>query len=105
MKVTEVRISSSKGGRVRAFASVVFDDCFVVNDLRVMEGRENQLFVSMPARPVRRHDLVGPPDNEARNALESAILAAYRGEDWRNDPSAVEACIVSPDAQRPREQA
>jgi len=36
MKVTEVRISPAKGGKVRAFASVVFDDCFIVNDLRVI---------------------------------------------------------------------
>ena len=42
MKVTEVRISPAKGGKVRAFASVVFDDCFIVNDLRVIEGREGQ---------------------------------------------------------------
>ena len=36
MNVTEVRISPAKGGKVRAFASVVFDDCFIVNDLRVV---------------------------------------------------------------------
>ena len=52
-KVTEVRISPAKGGKIRAFASIVIDDCFIVNDLRVMEGREGQLFVTMPARKVR----------------------------------------------------
>jgi len=40
MEITEVRISPSKGGKVRAFASIVIDDCFIVNDLRVVEGRD-----------------------------------------------------------------
>ena len=53
MNVTEVRISPAKGGKVKAFASIVIDDCFIVNDLRVMEGREGQVFVTMPARKSR----------------------------------------------------
>ncbi len=36
MKVTEVRISPAKGGKIRAFASIVVDDCFIINDLRVI---------------------------------------------------------------------
>ena len=40
MNVTEVRISPAKGGKVRAFASVVFDDCFIVNDLRVVGSKD-----------------------------------------------------------------
>ena len=80
MKVTEVRISPSKGGRVRAFASVVFDDCFVVNDLRVMEGREGQLFVTMPARKVRSgqmRDIAHPLDGATRQMIEDIVLAEY----------------------------
>ncbi len=80
MKVTEVRISPSKGGRVRAFASVVFDDCFVVNDLRVMEGREGQLFVTMPARKVRSgqmRDIAHPLDAGTRKMIEDVVLAEY----------------------------
>ena len=57
MKVTEVRINPAKGGKVRAFASIVIDDCFIVNDLRVMEGREGQFFVTMPARKARNGQL------------------------------------------------
>ena len=53
MQITEVRISPAKGGKIRGFASIVFDDCFIINDLRVIEGRGGQLFVSMPSRKVR----------------------------------------------------
>ena len=80
MKVSEVRISSSKGGRVRAFASVVFDDCFVVNDLRVMEGREGQLFVTMPARKVRSgqmRDIAHPLNSGTRQMIETTVLDEY----------------------------
>lgn len=80
MKVTEVRISPAKGGKVRAFASVVFDDCFIVNDLRVVEGRENQLFVTMPARKTRNgqmRDIAHPLNTETREEIEALVLAEY----------------------------
>ena len=80
MEVTEVRISPSKGGRVRAFASIVIDDCFIVNDLRVMEGREGQLFVTMPARKVRSgqmRDIAHPLNGNTREMIEELVLAEY----------------------------
>jgi stage V sporulation protein G len=81
MKVTEVRISPSKGGKVRAFASIVMDDCFIVNDLRVVEGREGQLFVTMPARKIRNgqlRDIAHPLNSETRQEVEERVLAEYR---------------------------
>ncbi len=81
MEITEVRISPSKGGKVRAFASIVLDDCFIVNDLRVMEGREGQLFVTMPARKSRNgqmRDIAHPLNGETRRIIEERILAEFR---------------------------
>ncbi len=81
MKVTEVRISPSRGGHVLAFASVVFDDCFMVNDVRVNEGREGQIFVTMPARKVRNgqvRDTAHPLNATTRQEIEDAVLAEYR---------------------------
>ena len=80
MKVTEVRISPAKGGKVRAFASVVFDDCFIVNDLRVIEGREGQVFVTMPARKTRNgqmRDIAHPLNSETRVQIEQRVLEEY----------------------------
>jgi stage V sporulation protein G len=80
VEVTEVRISPSKGGKVRAFASVVFDDCFIVNDLRVIEGREGQVFVSMPARKTRNgqmRDIAHPLDARTREAIEKRVIAEF----------------------------
>lgn len=80
MKVTEVRINAAKGGRVRAFASIVIDDCFIVNDLRVLEGREGQVFVTMPARKSRNgqmRDIAHPLNGETRQEIEDQVLAEY----------------------------
>ena len=80
MKVTEVRISPAKGGKIRAFASIVVDDCFIINDLRVVEGREKQLFVTMPARKARNgqmRDIAHPLDRETREAIDERVLEEY----------------------------
>ncbi len=81
MKVTEVRISPAKGGKIRAFASIVVDDCFIINDLRVIEGRENQLFVTMPARKARNgqmRDIAHPLNRETREAIDQRVIEEYQ---------------------------
>jgi stage V sporulation protein G len=81
MEVTEVRISPAKGGKIRAFASIVIDDCFIVNDLRVIEGRERQLFVTMPARKARSgqmRDIAHPLNRETRELIEQRVLDEYQ---------------------------
>ncbi|MEC9476658.1 MAG: SpoVG family protein [Planctomycetota bacterium] len=51
MDITEVRISAvgNRDDKLRAFCSVTFDDCFVVRDIRVIEGNKG-LFIAMPSR-------------------------------------------------------
>lgn len=80
MEITEVRISPAKGGKVRAFVSIIIDDCFIVNDLRVMEGREGQLFVTMPARKTRNgqmRDTAHPLNSETRQQIEDRVLKEF----------------------------
>ena len=80
MEITEVRISPSKGGKVRAFASIVLDDCFIVNDLRVLEGREGQLYVTMPARKIRNgqmRDIAHPLNGDTRLVIEERVLDEF----------------------------
>ena len=52
MKITEVRIfqkTEDADKKLRAFATVTFDDSFVVRDIKVIEGGKG-LFVAMPSR-------------------------------------------------------
>jgi len=81
VKITEVRVSPAKGGKVKAFVSIIIDDSFIVNDLRVMEGREGQLYVTMPARKTRNgqmRDTAHPLNAETREMIEERVLREYR---------------------------
>ena len=51
MEITEVRIKlmEKSEDRLRGFCSVTFDDCFVIRDLKIIEGN-NGPFVAMPSR-------------------------------------------------------
>jgi stage V sporulation protein G len=54
--ITEVRIKlmEEPGERLKAFCSVTFDDCFVVRDLKIIDG-SNGPFVAMPSRKLTSH--------------------------------------------------
>ena len=54
MKITEVRIFSKEGvdKKLRAFCTITFDDCFVVRDIKIIEGNKGY-FVAMPSRRVK----------------------------------------------------
>lgn len=51
MDITEVRIKLMEASedRLRAFCSITFDHCFVVRDLKIIEGAHGP-FVAMPSR-------------------------------------------------------
>lgn len=55
MEITETKISlvNKPNSRLRAYASITFDNSFVVREIRVIEGK-NGLFVAMPSRKIQR---------------------------------------------------
>lgn len=56
VQITEVRIKlmEDSDDRLQAFCSITFDDCFVVRDLKIIEGA-NGPFVAMPSRKLTAH--------------------------------------------------
>jgi stage V sporulation protein G len=56
VEITEVRIKLMEDGddRLQGFCSITFDDCFVVRDLKIIEGA-NGPFVAMPSRKLTSH--------------------------------------------------
>ncbi len=56
MDITEVRIKlmEDPGERLKAFCSITFDNCFVVRDLKIIDG-SNGPFVAMPSRKLTSH--------------------------------------------------
>ncbi|MCA9177928.1 MAG: SpoVG family protein, partial [Planctomycetales bacterium] len=56
MEISEVRIKlmEDSDDRLQAFCSITFDNCFVVRDLKIIEGT-NGAFVAMPSRKLTSH--------------------------------------------------
>lgn len=54
MEITEIRIIKKEdpSKKLRAFVNVTFDGCFVVRDMKVVEGSKG-LFVAMPSRRLK----------------------------------------------------
>lgn len=79
MEITEVRVFPVQEEKLKAFVSVVFDRCFMVNDIKVIQGREG-LFISMPSRKKKNgefKDVAHPLNNETRRMIETQILDEY----------------------------
>jgi stage V sporulation protein G len=79
MEITEVKVFPVQEEKLKAFVSVVFDHCFMVNDIKIIAGREG-LFISMPSRKKKNgefKDVAHPLNNETRRGIETRILAEY----------------------------
>ena len=56
MEITEVRIKlmEEQGERLQGFCSITLDNCFVIRDLKIIEGSSGP-FVAMPSRKLTAH--------------------------------------------------
>ena len=80
MEITEVRVFPVDEEKLKAYASIVLDACFIVNDLKIIEGKRG-LFISMPSRRRKRggyRDVAHPLNNETRRLIEECVLAEYQ---------------------------
>lgn len=80
MQITETRIRLlDTDTKMRAVASVTFDDCFVVHDIKVIDG-SNGTFVAMPSRKMGDddfRDIAHPINQETRDMVRDAVLRKY----------------------------
>jgi len=95
MEITEVKVFPIQEEKLKAFVSIVFDQCFMVNDIKIIQGREG-LFISMPSRKKKNgefKDVAHPLNNETRRMIEEKVLGEYhrvlaeRGEEPMAMPS------------------
>jgi stage V sporulation protein G len=80
MEITEIKVFAVTEEKLKAFVSVVFDQCFMVNDIKVIQGKDG-LFISMPSRRKKNgdyKDVAHPLNNETRRWLEDRVLGEYR---------------------------
>jgi len=80
MEITDIRIKKfDTDNRLKAIAAITFDDCFVIHELRVIDGKEG-LFVAMPSRKMPNgefKDVAHPINQETRDYVESVVIDAY----------------------------
>ncbi|MGH9870629.1 MAG: septation regulator SpoVG [Candidatus Polarisedimenticolia bacterium] len=79
MEVTDVRVFPVEEEKLKAFVSIIFDDCFVVSDIKIIHGNSG-LFISMPSKKRKNgtfRDIAHPLNNETRKMIEDRILAKY----------------------------
>lgn len=96
MQITDVRIKLlNTDNRLKAIASVTFDDEIVIHDIKLIEGEEG-LFLAMPSRRIgndRYRDIAHPISSPAREKIETAVINKYNRKSTKQ--SSVEAEPVS----------
>ncbi|HHU87766.1 MAG: septation regulator SpoVG [Sphaerochaetaceae bacterium] len=80
MEITDVRVRKiTSEGKLRAYATITFDNQFVVHNLKVIDGKSG-LFVAMPSRKTKNgefKDVAHPISSDFRATMQEAILEAY----------------------------
>lgn len=81
MKISDVRIRmvKSETSKIKASASITIDECFVVHDIKVIEGNEGY-FIAMPSRKTpdgEFKDIVHPLNTETREMIKEIVLKAF----------------------------
>ncbi|MCI7003627.1 MAG: septation regulator SpoVG [Clostridia bacterium] len=82
MKISDIRIRlvDKEDSKLKAVASITIDDCFVVHDIKVIEGKEGY-FISMPSKKTpdgEFKDIVHPINTETREAISTQVIEAYK---------------------------
>ncbi len=83
MEITEVKVYPvSDNEKLKGYATIIFDSCFVVRDLKIISGATG-LFVAMPSKKKKEgtyRDIAHPLNNETRRMIEECIIREYERE-------------------------
>jgi stage V sporulation protein G len=80
MKITntDIKLSTGTNEKVKAYVSITLDDCFVIHNIRVIEGNNN-LFIAMPSYKSNDKfiDICHPINKDFRDYLNETIINEY----------------------------
>jgi|SRR5678816_1263843 len=80
IRITDIKISLRHDEKLKAFATLTLDHCFVVRGLKVIQTGRG-MFVAMPARRKpdgKFQDVAHPINVDARAYVEGVVLQAYK---------------------------
>jgi stage V sporulation protein G len=104
LDITQVKVFPVDQDKLKAYVSIVIDECFLISDLKVIQG-PGGLFVSMPSKRRKTgefKDIAHPLNRETRERMERTILAEYEKAKAASDrktaaeAAAEEASVASP---------
>ncbi len=80
MEITNIKIKRfNTENKMKAIASVTFDDCFAVHDIKVIEN-EGKVFIAMPNKRLKDgsfKDVAHPINFDFRQYIETKVLEMY----------------------------
>ena len=77
-----VRMVQKSDGKLKAIASITIDDCFVIHDIKIIDGKDGY-FIAMPSRKTNDGgymDICHPINTETREVVISEILKVFHEE-------------------------
>lgn len=83
MRITDVRLRTVKNEnelKLKAYADVTFEECFVIHGLKVIDGQKG-MFVAMPSRKMpdgEYKDIAHPITPELRKDITDSVIAKYK---------------------------
>jgi stage V sporulation protein G len=82
MEITEVKVFPVNEDKLKAYVTIIFDNCFVVRDVKIINGNTG-LFVAMPSKKRKDgtfRDIAHPLNQDMRSEIEKRILKEYEQE-------------------------
>ena len=80
MEITDVRVKKiATDGKMKAVASITFDESFVIHDIKVISG-DNGLFIAMPSVKTADgtyRDIAHPISSDVRFKIQDMIISKY----------------------------
>lgn len=79
MKITNVSIRMLGDQILQGVASVTFDECFVVHDIKIIQGKYGRI-VAMPNKKGadgKHRDVAHPLKKQTRKRIERTVLAEF----------------------------
>ena len=76
-----------EGSNIRGLARIYFEDCFIVNNVSILQGKEESLFIAMPSYRTKQvdenqkavyQDVCYPVTKEFREKLYVELISSYQ---------------------------
>jgi stage V sporulation protein G len=79
LEITDVQIFIVNEEKLKAYATITLENCFVVRDLKIIQGLSG-LFVAMPAKKRKDgtfRDIAHPLNADMRAMVEQKVIGIY----------------------------